>query len=75
MRVSSVVWGTEGTSVPCFCTMRFYHRLNHHMNAYLNHFISLNAIVSVLLGEWALVIQRYRTAQFSLSFLPAAVRL
>ena len=46
------------------------------MNGYLNHFVAArNARASAALGEFALVIPRYRTDQFSRSFLPATVRL
>ena len=46
------------------------------MNEYLNHFVAVpNTGASAALGELDLVIPRCRTDPFSLSFLPAAVRL
>ena len=46
------------------------------MNEYLTHFVvAYNTRTLTALGELALVIPRYRTDQFSRSFLPAAVRL
>ena len=55
---------------------KIYHRVDHHMNRYLNHFVvARNTRISVALVELALVIPRCRTDQFSRSFLLAAVRL
>ena len=55
---------------------KIYHRVDHHMNEYLDHFVSArNTRASAALGELALVFTRCRTDQFSRSFLPAAVRL
>ena len=46
------------------------------MNEYLYHFLaSRNTRASISLGEFALVISRCRTDQFSRSFLPAAMRM
>ena len=53
-----------------------YHRVDHPMNEYLNHFVAAqNTRVSVALGELALLILRCRIYQFGRSFLPAAVDL
>ena len=53
-----------------------YHRADHRMNKYLKHlFVDRNTIASATLGKLALVIPRFRTDQFSRSFLPAANRL
>ena len=66
MRVNFVVWGREGESVPCVCSIRF-----------INHFVAArNTRASAALGELALVIPCCRTAdQFSRLFLPASVGL
>ena len=56
-----------------FRFIKIYHRVDNPMNEYLNHFVAArNTRASVGLGELDLVIQRYRTDQFSRSFLPAA---
>ena len=53
-----------------------YHRMDHPMSEYLNHFIAArNTRASAALGELAFVIPGCRTDQFSRSLLPAAVRL
>ena len=74
VRVNFVVWGTEGTSVPCVCLIRFItQRIPLH--EYLHYFVATrNTRASSALGELALVIHRCRTDLFSLSFLPATVR-
>ena len=52
-----------------------YHRVDYPMNEFLNNFVAVrNTRASVTLCELGLVISRCRTDQFSLLFLPAAVR-
>ena len=52
---------------------KIYNRVDHPINEYLNHFVAARYIrASAALGELALGIRR---CQFSLSFLPTAVRL
>ena len=75
VRLSFVVWGIEGVGVICLLH-KIYHRVDHHMNEYLNRFVAArNITTSATLGELALVIPWCKTDQFSQSFLPAAVRL
>ena len=64
----------HGRKASALCLLcKIYHRVDHPMNGYLNHFVSArNTIASAALGELTLVIPRCRTDQFSLSFLPAA---
>ena len=45
------------------------------MNGYLNNFVAYRNTRGLALGELALVNLRCRTNQFSLPFLPAAMRL
>ena len=53
-----------------------YHRVEHRMNEYLNHFVAArNTRASAALGELVPVIPRCRTVQFGRSFLPAAVHV
>ena len=56
-----------------------YHRVDHPMNEYLNHFVAAcNTRASAALCEVILVIPKLphnRTDYFSRLFLPAAVRL
>ena len=55
---------------------KIYHRVEHPLNEYLNHFLAARNIrASVALGKLALVVQRCRTDHFSRSFLSAAKRL
>ena len=55
---------------------KIYHRADHFMNGYLNHFAAArNTRTSAALSELGLVILCCRTDKFSRSFLPAAVRL
>ena len=57
MRVSIVVWGTERRTVSCVCSIGpLYHRVDHPMNEYLNHFVAArNTGTSAALGELDLV--------------------
>ena len=72
MKVSFVIWLTEEK----YLLYEIYHRVNHPVNGYLNHFVAArNTTASTALGELALVISRCRINQFSLSFLPTSVRL
>ena len=55
---------------------RIYHSVDQPMNEHLSHFVAArNTKASAAPGKLALVIPRCRSDQFSLSFLPAAVRL
>ena len=50
-----------------------YHRVDHPVHKYLNHFVAARDIrASAALGELTLMIPSYRTDEFSSSFLPAA---
>ena len=74
-RMSFIVWGTEGRSVPCVCSMR-HHIANHSLHEYVHNFVAAyNSRASAALCELALVISLCRTDQFSRSFLPVTVRL
>ena len=66
--------------VSALCLLyNIYHRVNHPINDYLNHFVAACNALGVsfgdLLWELALVIPCCRTEQFSRSFLSAAVLL
>ena len=63
--------------VSALCLLyKIYHRVNHPMIEYLNHFVAARITrASASLGELALMIPRCRTNQFSQSFLHAAERL
>ena len=64
-----VVWGTEERSVPCVCSIRFMHRLDHSMNEYLHHFVATrNTKPSDALDELGLVVPGCRIDQFSRFF-------
>ena len=73
VRVSFIVWGTEGG----LCLLyKIYDRVDHSMKVYLNCFVAARSTrASATLDELALAIPRCRIDQFSRSFLPAAVRL
>ena len=72
MKVSFVVWGTKRLA-PCVCS-EIYHRVDHPMNEYLNHFVAArNTRASAALCELAFVIERNKSDEFSRSFLAAAV--
>ena len=53
-----------------------YHRVDHHMHGYLNHFIAARITRALAaLGDLALVNPRCRPNPFSRLFLPSAARL
>ena len=67
VRVSFVVRGTEGRSVPCVYSKRFITWPNHPLHEYLHHFVAARNIrASTALCELALV-WHCRTDQFSRS--------
>ena len=60
--------------VSALCSLyKLYHRVDHPMNEYLYHFVAARNTSGP--GELTLVIPRYRSDQFSQSFLSDAVRL
>ena len=59
--------------VRALCLLYKIYHVDHHMNGYLNDFVATrNTRASASQGEFALVLPRCRTDQFSRSFLPAA---
>ena len=74
MRVNFVVWGTDGSSVPCVCSIR---SITEWTTLCMSICIiaARNTRGSASLCEFALVILRCRTDRFSLSFFPVAVCL
>ena len=64
----------EGRKSSSLCLFyEIYHRMDNLMDEYLNNFVAArNTRASAALGELTLVIPRYRTDQFSRSFLPVA---
>ena len=75
VRVNFNVWGTEGKSVPCVCSIRSSYRRPPYAWVSDSFFAARNTRTSAALGELVLMIPRCRTDQFSLSFMPAASRL
>ena len=74
VRMRFVVWFTEEISETLCLLYEIYHRVDHILKEYLNHYVAArNTRTSAALGELALEIPRCKTDQFSRSFLPAAL--
>ena len=64
----------KGSALCLLCDI--YHRAGHALHGYMYNFLAAcNITASAALCELVLVIPRYRTDQFSRSFLPVDVRL